>query len=78
MTKVKEKIMNMLAKWLDNIPDKRPSYYEQLFKMPCYAVSLLQAQSTLMFRQNTRPCAIDLDYDHTVTLYKSTLDIRQS
>jgi hypothetical protein len=48
MTKVKEKIMNMLAKWLDNIPDKRPSYYEQLFKMPCYAVSLLQAQSTLM------------------------------
>ena len=48
MTKGKEKIMTMVAKWLDTIPDKRPSNYEQLFKMPCYAVSLLQAQSTLM------------------------------
>ena len=46
--------------------------------MPCYAIALLQDQSTLMFRQNTRPCAIDLVHDHTVTLYKSTLDVRQS
>ena len=36
------------------------------------------AAADINIRQNTRPCAIDLAYDHTVTLYKSTLDIRQS
>jgi hypothetical protein len=49
--------------------------YEKLFKIPCYAIAFVQAQSTLLFRQNTRPCAIHLAYDHTVTL---TLKIKQS
>jgi hypothetical protein len=56
MKKGKEKIIMML----DNISDKRPSNYEQLFKMPYYAISLLGAQSTLMFRQNIWPYAINI------------------
>ena len=56
---VERMTMSMLTKWQDNIPDIRPSNYEQLFKMACYSISLIWAQSTLMFRQNTRHCTID-------------------
>ena len=44
-----------------------------------YIIAFLQgqAQPTLLFKQITRPCAIDLAYNNTVTFDKSTLDIEQ-
>jgi hypothetical protein len=55
-----------------NIPEKNTSYYEELFKMLCYDIALLRAHSTLMFGQNTRPCALDLAHDHRVSLQKAS------